>query len=545
MTQQTGSASGTLVAIDAERGWMLAAALLSLLIGVAYYLSAPLEAGIRWPDSPRHALNGAFVYDAMLAFPWQDPLGWADAYYNQYPALTFGFYPPLPSMMLVPFYAVFGVSTASSVGLMAACMALLCFGLYSIGTRLVSPLAAIAGVLFLAGAHEVLIWGRQMMLETPMMMFVVGSLLFFMRYLDSAKAWELVLSAALMVAALYVKQTAGIYAVAMIAIGLWTTRGAMLARPHVWIVAAIAVVAMVPLVLLQLKFAAFNVITVVERTDIGIDRNSWDGVLFYPLRFVEITNVPFVVASIVGAFWLIVNRRRLKGGRDWMILALSLVVGLVALWVIALKEPRHATPLLIPLALFAAAGVQAAMHLVPARAQLVGAALAVAAAGLLAYQLTAVKVQTVDGPQEAADWVMAHMPEGGPVALSVSFDGPFIFRMRQHDPDRRFFVTRVDKMLLDILIMPELGLNPQDKSDAEIRELLDCGKFRYVVLEPRDFMSAPVMQRFKAILQEAPFRLVATIPATTYKPKSEVLIYENTQIGACNSKTIRQAPSVL
>ena len=77
-----------------------------------------MDGGSSWSDSPRHALNGAFIMDMFKDMPTSDPVGYAYDYYSQFPALTILFYPPLYSFILAPFYAIFGVSqeTALLVG---------------------------------------------------------------------------------------------------------------------------------------------------------------------------------------------------------------------------------------------------------------------------------------------------------------------------------------------------------------------------------------------------------------------------------------------
>ena len=63
-------------------------ALLSIIIGVLFITGAPMDGSFSWADSPRHALNGAFIMDLFKDLPFDDPVGYAYNYYSQYPALT-------------------------------------------------------------------------------------------------------------------------------------------------------------------------------------------------------------------------------------------------------------------------------------------------------------------------------------------------------------------------------------------------------------------------------------------------------------------------
>ena len=87
---------------------------------VLLFLSAPHHGEFWWSDAPRHALNGVFVKDLVAAIP-AHPSAWAMQYYVRYPALTILFYPPLFYAISAPFYAVFGVSEATALGVACNC----------------------------------------------------------------------------------------------------------------------------------------------------------------------------------------------------------------------------------------------------------------------------------------------------------------------------------------------------------------------------------------------------------------------------------------
>src|SRR5215469_7551088 len=69
----------------------------AVILGASMVLTAtaPVDGDFWWSDSPRHALNGAFIKDFVAAMPWHDPKAWAINYYLQYPSLTILIYPPL------------------------------------------------------------------------------------------------------------------------------------------------------------------------------------------------------------------------------------------------------------------------------------------------------------------------------------------------------------------------------------------------------------------------------------------------------------------
>jgi len=485
-------------------------------------------------------MNGVFILDALRALPWNDPMGWADSYYNQYPAITFGFYPPLPALLLAPFYAIFGVSTSTTVIFMGCFAFVLFTGVYALARNVAPPIAALTAMTLLAGTTETLIWGRQMMLEIPMMAFSIWSMHYFIRYLHTDRWQDFLWSAGLMVAALYTKQTAAFFIPAMAGIFIWQKQFSGMKRPHIWVIMGVAVLALIPLVILQLKFASFNVTNVASRADINVDRLSVSGLLWYPARLIDMTSLPFMLFAIFGAASLGFYWRRVSNRILWMLLIAGFIIGLAALTGIALKETRHATLLLPALAIIAIAPFALTQLSMFWQAMAFTASLAI-----LAFGLANVHVDTIEGTEIAAERIAGHMPEGGRVAISAHFDGPFIFRLRQLDADRRYHIVRIDKLLLDIMLAPELGLNAKSMTESEISKLLLEHNFKYIVMEPNDFMSAEVMQRFKRVMEQPPFVLTDTIPITADGPKRVYLIYKNTAASNKAQPVIgNQRPSV-
>lgn len=525
----------------AERIWTLTAVLTAVAIGIAYYLTAPLEAIIRNTDSARHAMNGAFLLDALRAMPWENPMDWANSYYNQYPAITFGFYPPLPSVLLALFYALFGVSIPASVIFMAFFSSLLFAGVYVVARHALPVLGAFTAMVLLAGTAGTLIWGRQMMLEIPMMAFSIWSIYFFIRYLHTDRWQDFFWAAGVMVAALYTKQTAGFFIFPMACIFVWQKQFAGLKRVHIWIIAAPAVIALIPLLILQVKFADVNVMNVVSRPDIDSDRFSMESILWYPAQFAGMTSVPFMLAAIFGAASLAFYWRRISSRYFWALLIASFIIGLCLLTAITLKEPRHATLLLPALAIIAAAPLALMQPSIHWQAAAFAASLM-----LLGYGLITVQVDTIEGPKIAADRILEYLPEGGNVAISAQFDGPFIFRLREQDPDRRYHITRIDKLLLNIIIMPTWGLNPNPLNENEISKLLSSHNFSYIIVDPTDYMSAEPMRIFAHLLLQPPYILTDTIPVIAHGPKRVLLIYKNTAVrNDAPPVAIQQKPSVL
>ena len=122
-----------------------------LLLALALYLTAPMDGSFWWSDAPRHALNGIFLKDALLAAPFAHPARFAMDYYVQYPALTILFYPPLLYCISAPFFLLFGDSHATAQAVIALHGLALGCGMYALARHWMDRWAALATALLLLG----------------------------------------------------------------------------------------------------------------------------------------------------------------------------------------------------------------------------------------------------------------------------------------------------------------------------------------------------------------------------------------------------------
>src|SRR5208282_1105972 len=209
-------------------------------------------------DASRHAMNGAFILDFLHQLPLRHPIQSAYDYYRQYPALTIGFYPPLFSVALAAFYALFGVSEAAALLCELAFLFLLGCGAYRLSRHWLDWRPALAATLMVIGAPELLYWGRQIMLDIPAYAFLIWAAEFYVRYLKGAANRWLYLAVLFTVAAVYTKYNA-IFFVAVMAVALPCARGwRALFDPSVLRAAALGSLLMVPAAAIFFIFARYN-----------------------------------------------------------------------------------------------------------------------------------------------------------------------------------------------------------------------------------------------------------------------------------------------
>ena len=60
--------------------------IICFVIAILFVTGAPMDGGSSWSDSPRHALNGAFIMDMLKDMPTSNPIGYAHDYYSQFHA---------------------------------------------------------------------------------------------------------------------------------------------------------------------------------------------------------------------------------------------------------------------------------------------------------------------------------------------------------------------------------------------------------------------------------------------------------------------------
>jgi hypothetical protein len=494
---------------------------LTLLVVLLFLTGAPTDTAFSWPDSPRHALNGAFLLDFARDHPLRDPTGYAYNYYAQYPALTILFYPPLFYVLLAVFYALFGVSQASAIAAECFCYVLLAIGSYRLARFWLAPIPAFGAALILTAAPEIAYWGRQVMLEIPSFALLVWSAVFFMRHQREGRVVWLYLAAALAVLAAYTKLTA-IFILLVYFIVLFQRQGTRLFRDkHSYIIALLAIVGLVPLAVLTLKFGQANMQSVSGISDSEVSRASLAGWLWYAKQMPAQLGWPALLAAVLGLASLVFGRLR-----EHLLLILWLVVGYLFFSAIDLKEARHSVFLLLPLAIIAASGLVFFLRKQPMLANGILIAVGIFTLGWTMYSKP---VQYVAGYRELSDYIAQIAPKNAAVVFSGYRDGSFIYAMRTHEERRDISVIRSDKLLLRIAVRRSLGVEQKLMSEDEIQAMLNGLGVQYIAAQPDFWTDLEAMKRFENVLHGSHFQKLRTftMPANYPAQEKEIVVYKN------------------
>ncbi len=483
------------------------------LVATVFLFSAPMSGNFAWSDAPRHAMNGIFVLDLVKALPFSDPRGWAESYYIQYPALSILFYPPLFSGILAGLYETFGFSHATAQATVAFFHFALLAAVFVLARRWMPLGYAFGAALVLGVSPEVSLWARQVMLDIPAYAWLLWSVVFLFRYVQTERMLDLVVFVALYLASLYTKQN-GVFALLPMLFLLLQAKGwRHLVSVRVLSVAAAFVIALVPLVVLQIKFGGVNTESLIggERDDLA--RTSFAAWMFYAKQLPSQLGWPSVSLAII--YWIAVAARGKKWipGPELAFLLLWFVSGYVFFSLVMVREPRHDLMALWPVAIFALLGLRVVMEGFLGKFSAWSTWAAPLGLGLLTmgWGLTAVAVPRVDGYGGVAAYVVERTPRDSNILFSGYRDGNFVFAVRSEDRGD-VGVLRADKLLLRLSIERERGVEVVEKSRAELLGDLARYRVRYVVAQPDFWGDLASMRLFSDTLEDsAVFRLVKEI----------------------------------
>ena len=418
------------------------------IMAVAIYLGArgiTDEASVMLGgDMSRYAMNGVYLYDLISSggvWSADDLVAHAELYFARYPALSLGHHPPLPSIALLPFYAIFGVSMVAARLSALVFFTLAVWQLYALGKRLLGwQVASWATLLFITNVY-VLRFGQYVLSEMPMLALVLTSLNALCGYCETGQkkyyAW-FVLAAA---ASLYAKQLA-IFMFPMYALILMARFGwRHLRERHLIAWTLIGAVLMAPLVAITLRLSPSNVALATKNIrNLGNDRGVtvWDIVTTIITTHVSL---PLALVVIAGALGLAVRRERLGlFGFLWLLLS----IGGSVLFAGRFEPARYAFSAMPAYVLIAAS-----LAAVPSSRRVAAAVVIVLGAAVLwqAWLIRNLYPSGAGGYEAAASYVIDHSASPT-VLVDTSIDtGYFVFFVRKHDEKRRLVVLRAEKLL--------------------------------------------------------------------------------------------------
>ncbi len=329
---------------------------LMLATAVLYGLGFSSSLG-EFTDAPHHLANSAFVFDALhepfTAF--SNPKAYILNYYRFYPAVNLGYYPPAFAGIVGVMMLILGVSGATAQLCVAMCAVLLAFFCYRWMRLQFSVFWSASTCLLVITAPFIVYWGRDIMLEVPLMAFVVGAIWSFERLLLTDRpTWKQALTWALLsTLALWTKQNA-LMILPIFLVGTITYRKfGLLKLAPIWTTTVLVTGAAA--CMLGLLFyvggdaLAHSMGVKIEHVTARFNGAQW---LYYPQRLPRVAGWPLTLAAGFGLLVAIIKR----GIRFSIPLAWILFFYIMHSYTRA-QDLRYATLCVPPLAYFAAIGL--------------------------------------------------------------------------------------------------------------------------------------------------------------------------------------------
>jgi hypothetical protein len=450
--------------ISARRLLLVLLAVLALVYVLAYVSSEPFYNN----DETRHVMTGVFFRDAVHDLPLTNFRSYTVSYYLQYPALGLLVWPPLFYFVEGLIMSIFGTSLIVSKALIGAFAAMACVYLFYLVRRSHDAGRAAIAVLVLGLAPLVFELSHQVMLEIPTLALGLAASYHFIRYLEGERRRDLIL-AGLFAAFAALTRFDAIYLLPLFVILVAVRRRlSILWRKEVLIVAALALVVVVPFYAfsassvgwMQFKFAT-ETLSPGDPAFLSLKR-----LVFYPSTLPGQLGLFALVPAIIA---LVARLSIARRAATWPYFAL-IIAAYVTFTPLGELESRHAIYWLPAFAFFAADGVA----LIASRLRAPKVYLPVAALVLVAMGWTALAkpLRYFSGYQETARYVVENTKTSPYCFFVGDLNGNFVYQIRRHDPARRIWVLRADKLLFSVLIVPGGEAQQFAKSEQDILDTI-------------------------------------------------------------------------
>ena len=403
------------------------------------------------PDEAAHFVTGLLARDYLLTFPWPAPMPFALNFYNSYPMVGIGHWPPLFYLMQALWMALFGGSVVSALLLVAVSTAATAAAIIWISqSRVGLPIATALGVIFLF-APVVQKYSREVMAEMPLTLLVVLAALAYAKYLSTERVRDAVWFGLLASAAILTKANGlALALLPPIAIVL-ARRTRIVSQRSFWIPPVIVAIACGPWYVLTAKMASdgwsasYNPTWLLENP---VASNAVDTL--------GLLGVPIFLLACAGAWIGLTGRDDSATDAEARHQAAALAALALSTWIFVsviapVRNERHLLPLMPTLLVFAGIAFQriARWSAAPWHKALVAAVIVVA--------MTPVANRAMHRPQKFAAGSAAIVAaiesdrnlDGGLILVSSEGfgEGIFIATLAEHDRRPQHRVLRASQIL--------------------------------------------------------------------------------------------------
>lgn len=307
-----------------------------------------------YPDEPAHYVTSVMVRDYLAGGKFTDPMQYASDYYNAYPKVAFGHWPPLLYAVQGVWMLIFSESRASVLVELALTTTIAAFLLFAVARRRFGTMAGVLSSLLLVCLPIIQAYSDEEMAESLLLVTGFAAAIYFYRYLEH-NTWRNGILFGLFCSLAILTKGNG-WALAMIPpIAIVLTRDfAVLRKPSFWIPVPIVAVLCLPWQILTLQMA--------HRGWAGGDSPSMaytvDSLWQFAVILCDLVGWAIAVLAIWGIWLRVIRPIRTRGVKPFDAVMFGL---LICIWVFhsvvpAGVEARKMIDALPAMILFALAG---------------------------------------------------------------------------------------------------------------------------------------------------------------------------------------------
>jgi len=194
------------------------------------------------PDEAAHYITGLMIRDYLAGGPHGSPVAYANEYYKHYPKVAIGNWPPVFYLTQGVWMLVFGDGRASDLVLMAVLAALLATLVFCVLRHEFNKTIAATGTLIFISLPLIQKFDAMLMGEIPTGLLMFTATVYFGRFLDSGRKWDVIRFGLFSALAILTKGNAGALALIPPITILMTRKFGVIKRPALWLSALLVLV---------------------------------------------------------------------------------------------------------------------------------------------------------------------------------------------------------------------------------------------------------------------------------------------------------------
>lgn len=515
-------------------GWDRRRAFLLMLLGlplIFHLIVGSAAEPVFNGDANRHVMTSVFFHDFFLDLPIQDPKGYAQQYYDQYPALGLLIWPPLFHSVTGVVMLVAGISAWVPRTIVFLSAAVSVWLIYRIAKRRGFADEGLASGILFSLLPMAFTYSRYVMLEMPTVCLCLWSIERFDCWLQTKKPIALYLAAFAASMAVLTRFDGAVLLPTLLLMAITSGRIKQLFCWHAAAAVGMAAGLVGPVYLLIWKeMGALHVRQATESVSGEVSQflapEAWS---FYPSCLPEQCGWLVVLMAVAGLAYGFQ-----KKFRSLSLVFASLWLGTYCMFTpLAELSSRHAIYWLPSVSWFAMLGMLSLSQRIAAafarnsntdQAQWQSSGVVVVVCLLVTgLFLLTIPVRYVKGYEEGAKLAFEMTSPGDTIFLDAWWEGNFIYQVRRLDVERNRSVVRGNRLLYDFTNVPTVDMQVFVENELEMLQAIAAARPTCIVFEsPQPFGNIPMAKRLRKLIIDHPdvFPQIKRIPVQSTFPEA-------------------------